>query len=107
MQNPPDVVAVTELIFDKPDGGRLSGQMYIGRPVKIEGHPWRCPVGVTGLFGELPDIAGADPLHSMWLAMQLLKRLLTDFVQNGGKVSFMGSELEFDPAKYFVNIPSD
>ena len=61
----------------------------IGKPyIPAESDFWACPVSVDGLHNNLHDIYGVDSWQSLQLALKLVRVLLEDFVEKGGKMFF-------------------
>lgn len=76
-------------IYAVDNNGRgFEMRLMIGRP--YESDPtygvWACPVALKGLHGSLSDIYGDDSWQALMLARDLLKRLLTYFVEDGGQL---------------------
>ena len=56
---------------------------------------WRCPVKLAGLHNRLADIAGEDSLQALCLGASLVRHLLEDVVQKGGKVLHRSDRSEY------------
>ena len=62
----------------------------IGAPFRSEVGDWACPVSLAPLFDSLPDIHGVDSFQALQLGLELIDRLLRDFVAKGNGLSLDG-----------------
>jgi len=72
-----------------PDGKDIPIVLEIGRPyLDEEGSCWRCPVRLSGLYGDrkLKAQVGGDSLQSLVLAIALGRQLIEAFVETGGRL---------------------
>ena len=92
-----DVIARRELVAVWPSGERISFVIEIGRPYPFDDpkDDWKCPVAIT-LWDHRTEIGGVDALQALCLAIRHARFLLTDFVDQGGKLLYPDSEDEFD-----------
>jgi hypothetical protein len=58
----------------------------IGAPYSRANGSWACPVELTGLHASPAEIAGDDSLQALCLGVQFAGKLLTAFVQRGGRL---------------------
>ena len=86
MDNPPDIIAELEVIFEHKDGKRIPGMIYIGKPHLTEPGFWECPVGMQGLYSVLADGAGVNSLQALCAAIKLAQGLSAHFLEQGGKI---------------------
>jgi hypothetical protein len=89
-----DWIADSRFLLIAGDRSERALTVRIGRPYEVSESEWACPVETDGLYGRHPDIHGADSLQSLWLASSLVRRLLEDFVANGGKVLHSGDRTD-------------
>lgn len=82
-------VASLKLDGIRANGERIQVEFSVGEPyLKVIGPPeqWRCPVQVAPIDHYLPDIAGADSIQALTLALRLGFSRLQSFVDHGGKL---------------------
>src|SRR4051794_28331390 len=73
-------------------------------PTDSEEGKWACPAAIMGLHGVAPDITGADSWQALILAQELLKALVTWFVEDGGKLFWEENGLELTVEELFGGI---
>jgi hypothetical protein len=61
-------------------------------PYPCDEGDWACPVSLTPLFNQLPDIHGVDSFQALSLAVKLIHSLLEDFVEKVGTLFLDGDE---------------
>jgi hypothetical protein len=63
-------------------------RLMVGKPYKtdLEYGDWACPVALLGWHGVFPDMYGVDSWQALTVAQQLIHRLLTYFVEDGGRL---------------------
>jgi len=73
-------------------------RLMIGKPYPDPPNAWACPVAMVGLQGAFPDMHGVDSWQALTLALQVIDRLLTYFVEDGGKLYWEenGNDLAID-----------
>lgn len=99
-----DVIATERLDCLKSSGERIPVVISIGRP--SEGSPyWVCPVHFTGIYEGVHSIEGSDSFQALCLCLMFVQRVLTGFVQNGGRVLYAGSDADFPLQPYFQHNP--
>lgn len=85
--------------------------LMIGKPYQDNDTPygdWACPVAMSGLHGRLADMYGIDSWQALANARQLIYRILTYFVEDGGKLFWEKNGNELSVAELFseaVEIP--
>ena len=79
-------IAEERLVGLRFSGERVQIVAAIGLPYQVGPEEWACPVALVGLHERLPDIHGASSLQALCLAASLLRQLLTDFVEDGGRL---------------------
>lgn len=88
-------IAEINLIGIWPDGSRKPIRIQIGKPyLKNEGYA--CPATLDGLYESLCDLQSSESFSALCLAMGLIRRLLLDFQQKGGKLFFNDENSTFD-----------
>lgn len=98
------LIAEQKLVASRPKGDRFDVRAGIGRPYAIDPHEWACPVVLTGLYDKLPDVRGASSLQALCLAASLLRRLLTGFVKDGGKLYHVDGHAPFEIVSSFSDV---
>ncbi len=63
-------------------------RLMVGKPYQTDSKhgDWACPVAMIGLHGVFPDMHGVDSWQALTIAQQLIGRLLTYFVEDGGRL---------------------
>jgi hypothetical protein len=91
----PDHFAERRLDLLKPSGERVAFRVEFG-PIRGEGQDFHCRVRFYGWGDSPPDIWGYDSLQALGLAVTLVRSILCDFVQRGGRVLWPGADADFD-----------
>jgi len=91
-----ETVASSRFWCIRPNGDRVLVTAEIGRPYDTGAGDWACPVSLRGLYDRLADIYGVDSLQALCLAASLVRKLLTSFVDDGGRVLHPEDESEVD-----------
>jgi len=89
-----DVVAQTTIDCIPHAGDRFACIVQIGIPQQAATGEWACSVVMLGLEKRLPDVRGEDSLQAVCLALTLVRRLLTHFVEDGGRILIPGTNDE-------------
>lgn len=79
-------IAERELVLIKPDGKESVVTIRIGRPYKVDGLQWSCPVEMEGFHKKLADQSGTDSFQSLMLAQKLIRDLLKYHIEDGGQI---------------------
>ena len=79
--------------------------LRIGFPYEISPEEWACPLAMEGFQERLPDIRGIDAWQSVQLVQSLQARLLSYFVQDGGKLFWPDPPEPIEVAELFPNVP--
>ena len=87
-----DVVAGEDLVAVRATGERVSIQIRLGRPYQKSPESWACPVQVEPLYPRLPDVVGSSSLQALSLAQRLALYLLRGFIEDGGKLLYVGGD---------------
>ena len=85
-------VAHKELLGVLKDGSKLNIHFHIGKPYQINAEAWACPVSLTGIHNLSNEIHGIDSFQSLLLAINLIKKLLSYFIEDGGTLYWPNSE---------------
>lgn len=96
------------VVFVDRHGERRHGAIRLGVPYQLDDREARCPVAIEGLYPSLADIPGTDTLQALLLAGQLVERLLTAFLEEGGRIllaTAAGEEEDFPLESYFGRSP--
>jgi hypothetical protein len=67
----------------------------IGAPYEVAEGEWACPASMEGLH-RLRDVRGIDSWQAMQLAYQLIAMMLTYFVEDGGRLVWLGEPITPD-----------
>ncbi len=89
------MIASTELIVLTADGEERSVIAGVGQPYRAATGEWRCPVELAGLT-TVPDMAGVDGLQALCMAASLLRTLLEDVVEKGGRLLYAADRSPYD-----------
>jgi hypothetical protein len=90
------VLAQRMLVGRSADGTQVDIEIQIGTPYR-DGEDWACPVSITPLYDRLADIHGIDSFQAVSLALRLVHRLLENFKEKGGTLSYPeGDEFVLD-----------
>lgn len=79
-------VAERKLFASTADGHTFEIHLAVGKPYPVSEDEWACSVLLEGLHSNLRDQHGVDSWQALQLAYQLVVRLLTYFVQDGGQL---------------------
>jgi hypothetical protein len=96
-----DWIASTELIVVTGDGRETAVTAAIGQPYQSDGAEWRCPVRLSGLHEELAEMAGVDSLQALCMGASLLRALLQDVTDKGGRVLEAARRSEYNLSAVF------
>jgi hypothetical protein len=97
-------IASTELLVVPASGRELTVVATIGRPYRDATGEWRCRVELAGLQDRLPDMAGADSLQALCMAASLIRSLLEDVGEKGGRVLDPSSRADYPIAAMFGRV---
>lgn len=92
-------IAKTKLYAIDKDGRGFEINLSIGVPYPMPNDKdWACSVGMEGLHSGLHEIYGVDSWQALNLALKLPRRILTYFVEDGGKLFLEkgGDEINID-----------
>ncbi len=93
--NPLLPIAQRNLDLVYPTGTRTTLIIELG-PIYTREEAFRCPVSLRGFHETLPDIAGADSLQALLLAVDMVHSVLEAFVRRGGKIYYPGTDNVYD-----------
>lgn len=79
-----ELVAERALIGVKPNGEEIQILIRIGKPEPGSEFDWGCPVELKGLYEKLGEIYAIDSFYALMLAITFIRKLLDDFVNDGG-----------------------
>jgi hypothetical protein len=79
-------MATRRFIGVDPTGSERLISMRIGRPYKISDDEWACPAATDGLVGRHPDVHGGDALQALCLGISLVRSVVEDFLEKGGRL---------------------
>ncbi len=90
------MIASAELIVLTADGHERSVTAGVGQPYRAATGEWRCPVELAGLYDGFPDMAGESGLQALCMAASLLRTLLEDVVEKGGRLLYAADGSPYD-----------
>jgi len=96
-----EAIAEERLVAVRPTGERFEVVATIGRPYQRGPEEWACAVSLEGLHGKLAEMVGGSSLQALCLGVTLVRRLLSGFVEDGGKLFYPGTEDRFALAATF------
>lgn len=99
-----DEIASTELRCIARDGRGFDAHVSIGRPYLAVTGEWRCPLSLGALDEGIPDMAGEDALQALCMALSTARALLEHFVQQGGRLSYLGGDSVFNVQTTFGRV---
>lgn len=94
-------IASTQLVVVRSDGKETRVTAAIGQPYRSVEGEWRCPVRLTGLHRHLPDMAGVDSLQALCMGASVLRALLEDVTDKGGRILDLTSRSEYNVRAVF------
>lgn len=81
-----ELIAERSIYAIDKDSRGFEIRLMIGRPYEVSPDEWACPVAALGLHGVYPDMHGVDSWQALTLARQLVRGVLTSFVEDGGRI---------------------
>lgn len=83
-----EVIAERMLFAVDKNFQEIEIRVLVGKPYETDSKygDWACPVALLGLHGVFPDMHGVDSWQSLQIAQNLVRGLLTYFVEDGGKL---------------------
>jgi hypothetical protein len=88
-------IASTELLVLSRTGEEMPVTVALGRPYQAPTGEWRCPLRLMGLPERHPDMAGEDSLQALCMAASLVRALLEDVIDKGGRVLDAASRSDY------------
>lgn len=93
----PQNIASLSLDAVRANGEKFVLELAIGAPFISERHQtWACPVTLRPIFSEPQEVAAADSLQALSLALRVARSLLEDFTDKGGKLLLDGEDFPID-----------
>ena len=86
------IVATRSFVGRTLERGEFDIMGAVGMPYPCGEGEWACPVFLTPLFDQLPDIRGVDSFQALSLALKLIHSLLEGFIEQGGTLFFDGEK---------------
>lgn len=99
----PETIAERVIYAVDNDARGFDVGIMIGKPYQTDFKygDWACPVALIGLHGRFPDMYGVDSWQALIVAVRLVKALLTNFVEEGGKLYWEKGGEEITVAELF------
>ncbi len=96
-----------DLVLISNNGDKKPFSIEIGTPFKDD-RCWCCPVNIPGLHDiGIKGACGEDSIHSLCVALGLVKRLLKASIQDGSKIYEVESECEWSiDVTMEINLPT-
>ena len=85
-------IASRRLLAIEANGREFEVTIAIGTPYEVAEGEWACPASMDGLH-RLRDIRGVDSWQAMQLAYQLIATMLSYFVEDGGRLVWLGEPM--------------
>jgi len=80
------LIPETSLLAQRPGGEeKFPLRLGLGRPFRSDEGTWACPVIIDGLYAKLCPVFGIDSWHALQLGNRLIRQLLTQFHEQGGR----------------------
>jgi hypothetical protein len=89
-------VASVSFVWVDPDGAEHQVRGIVGRPYKLGDDEWACAYQLEGAFEPGPEIASADSIQALSLALYGLYHDLIGLLDNGGRLLHPGTRQPFD-----------
>lgn len=87
----------------QPTGERLEITARIGKPYQTSPQGLACPIRLDGLC-SLDKVYGANLLQALCLGTALLRSLLTNFIEKGGRLYYPYTDQDFDISATFSSV---
>jgi hypothetical protein len=87
-----ETVGSSEFLFLLADGSKRKVLVRVGKPYKDADGPWRCPCELAGFEPRYVDMAGADSMQALCLAVSVVRRRLEHFIEDGGRIFYESGE---------------
>lgn len=81
-----NAVATVSLIWVDAKGAERPVTGIIGKPYQVQEGHWACPHVLDGAFEQSADIAGADSIQALSLALYGLYHDLLRLLEDGGRL---------------------
>lgn len=95
-----ELIAERTIYAIDKDSREFEIRLMVGKPYQtdFEHGDWACPAAMIGLHGVFPDVYGVDSWQALTLALNLIRKLLIYFVEDGGKLYWdeNGNEISID-----------
>jgi hypothetical protein len=79
-----DWIATQRLVAVDKGGRKRVVSIRIGKPYRVTKQGWACPVD-SGILGRHSDARGVDSFQALCLAISLVRALVEDFLEKGGR----------------------
>ena len=101
-------IADLRLVGTYGDGPEVPVHIWVMAPYR-NGDSWCCLVGVDDLYPNLADTRGEDSFQALVLGIRLIQRLLSSFVERGGRLRYAhetpSGDIEAFPMDAYFAIP--
>ena len=90
-----DIIASDSLYGKRAGEDRFVISIEVGRPHKFGGTSpteWVCPLRVDPFFSSGSKIHGEGSLQALCLAVEMVRFLLANFLEEGGDITLEGGE---------------
>jgi len=89
-------IASVSFIWVDAKGAEGPVKGIIGKPYQIDERHWTCPYQLEGAFEKGPDVAGADSIQALSLALYGLYHDLLRLLGDGGRLLDPRTRTPFD-----------
>jgi hypothetical protein len=79
-----DEIAKTEMIGIYPDLSEIEIVAKIGKPLRMPTGEWACPTAIDGFYESPKNVYGEDGIQAISLALTLIYKLLSGFIEKEG-----------------------
>jgi hypothetical protein len=87
-------IATQRFIAIDRSGRKRTVAIRIGKPYRTTKQDWGCPVD-SGILGRVADARGVDSFQALCLAISLVRALVEDFLDKGGRLLDPGDRSEW------------
>jgi hypothetical protein len=101
----PESIARTHVVCVTASGQRTPVVVDVGRPTQGDDGLWSCTVSLSGLFARLAPMRSHDSLHALCLGLFLVRNLLWQVIDDGGRIVIAGDGDQDCPLDAFFAPP--
>ena len=91
-----EFIADQRLVALRPSGETVDIVVAVGIPRQVGPDEWACPGWVSGLEVQAHEHHGGTSLQALCLALMYVRRELTFFIEDGGRLQYPGTGDDFN-----------